>query len=335
MTRKITVATPTSLINVGQIANTYVSTGVFADYQQRLAANTLRRQADDLALFASYLAEAGVETQAHDFLNDPHAWQGITYGLVDGFVRWMLTQGYAIGSINVRLSTVKAYCKLVTKAGTLPTSEYALIKLINGYRHAEGRHIDQRRAITRRGPKKAQAVAISPDQASQLKKQPDSAQGRRDALLLCLLLDHGLRCGEIAGLTKDAINLSEGTLIFYREKVDKVQIHQLTRDTLLAAMKYFQVCTPTSKLLMGSRKDGTLYGVMSQRAITERVHARGEAIGLYGLSAHDCRHYWATAAVKGGTDIKSLQDAGGWSSPAMPLRYTASSKIANEGVRLG
>ena len=28
------------------------------------------------------------------------------------------------------------------------------------------------------------------------------------------------------------------------------------------------------------------------------------------------------------------QDAGGWSSPAMPLRYVEAAKIANEGVRL-
>ena len=35
------------------------------------------------------------------------------------------------------------------------------------------------------------------------------------------------------------------------------------------------------------------------------------------------------------TDIKSLQDAGGWSSPAMPLRYAETNKIANQGVKLG
>lgn len=335
MTQKITLATPTALLTIGQAANSYAAQGVFPDYQQRLSANTLRRQADDLALFAAYLTAAGVTTEAQALFDNPTTWQGITYGLVDGFVRWMLNEGYAIGSINVRLSTIKAYCKLVTKAGILDASAYALIKLITGYRHAEGRNIDQRREVTRKGPKKASAVSISPAQSICLKRQPETAQGKRDALLMCLLLDHGLRCGEVEGLTVHAINLSEGTLTFYREKVDKVQIHQLTRDTLIAAMKYLQICTPPARLLLGSRKNGSLYGVMSKRAITERVKTLGIAIGLVGLSAHDCRHYWATAAVKGGTDIKSLQDAGGWSSPAMPLRYTESSKIANEGVRLG
>ncbi len=99
-------------------------------------------------------------------------------------------------------------------------------------------------------------------------------------------------------------------------------------------MRYLEVCKPVNKLLMGSRKGGKLEGEMSERAITDRVKTLGESIGINGLSAHDCRHYWATSAVRNGTDIKSLQDAGGWSSPAMPLRYAESPTIANQGVKL-
>ena len=84
------------------------------------------------------------------------------------------------------------------------------------------------------------------------------------------------------------------------------------------------------------RIDGPLHDVgMSKRAVTARVRALGAAIGVDGLSAHDCRHYWATQAARSGTPIDRLQDAGGWSSPAMPLRYVEAAKIANEGVRLG
>jgi hypothetical protein len=35
-----------------------------------------------------------------------------------------------------------------------------------------------------------------------------------------------------------------------------------------------------------------------------------------------------------GTQIRALQDAGGWSSPAMPLRYAESARIANEGAEV-
>ncbi len=336
-TRMSTELTPISpLTLVGQIANAYAAQTVFTDYHERIAPNTLRRQTDDLCLFSAYLSDAGLLIAVNDLLHIPGTWGGISHGLVSGFVRWMLGKGYAIGSINVRLSTVKAYAKLAARAGVLFPTEYALIKLVEGYSHAEGRNIDQGREATRKGDKKSQAVSISSTQAALLKNQPDTHQGRRDAFLMCLLLDHGLRCGEVAALIPNDLSISSGTLKFYRQKVDKVQIHHLTRDTLHAALRYNELSYGGGvKLLLGSRKGGKLEGVMGERAITERVRVLGEQVGLVGLSAHDARHYWVDSAIKGGTDIKSLQDAGGWSSPAMPLRYAASNVIANQGVKLG
>jgi integrase len=317
--------------SIGQVANSYARQNVFTDYHERMANNTLKRQQTDLLHFATFLSEAGMQTG--DLFSTPDAWKDITYGLLTGFVRYQLHQGYAINSINVRLATVKAYCKLAAKAEIIPNDQYALIKLVTGYSPTHGRHVDQKREITRVGNKKAESVQLSPEQAKALKAQPDTHQGRRDGFLMCLLLDHGLRCGEVASLSAESVNLSTGLLTFYRQKVDKVQTHQLTRDTLLAAIRYFEVAKPKDKLLMGSRRGGTLEGIMSERAITDRVRVLGEKVGVHGLSAHDCRHDWAKSAIKE-TDIKSLQQAGGWSSSAMPLRYADDAKIANEGVKL-
>ena len=71
---------------------------------------------------------------------------------------------------------------------------------------------------------------------------------------------------------------------------------------------------------------------MSERAITQRVADLGKAVGIEGLSAHDCRHYWATSAARNGTAIDRLMQGGGWTSAAMPLRYIEAAAIANEGV---
>jgi integrase len=73
-------------------------------------------------------------------------------------------------------------------------------------------------------------------------------------------------------------------------------------------------------LLRGSHRSGRLmHGGMNRIAITVRVWVLGEALGIEGLSAHDCRHYWATAALASGTQIDRLQDAGSWAS--RPCRY--------------
>jgi hypothetical protein len=50
--------------------------------------------------------------------------------LVAAFVQWQLSQGYAIGSINVRLSTIKTYAKLASQAGALHPTEYAMIRTV-------------------------------------------------------------------------------------------------------------------------------------------------------------------------------------------------------------
>ena len=153
---------------------------------------------------------------------------------------------------------------------------------------------------------------------------------------MALLLDHGLRVGELAGLQVTDIDLQAGELRFYREKVDKEQTHRLTDDALRAALAYLERDAPAmGPLLRASRKDGRLHDVgMSKRAITARVRGLGRAIGVEGLSAHDCRHYWATQAARIGAPLDRLQDASGWASPAMPLRYVEAAKITNEGVRL-
>jgi integrase len=243
-------------------------------------------------------------------------------------------QGDAVGSINVRLSTLKTYTKLAAKTGVLSVEENALIRTITGYSHREARRVNERREAVRRGKKKENAVHIDLEQAKALKNQPDTSQGRRDTLLMCLLLDHGLRVGEVAGLQVSDFDLKAGELRFYRPKVDKQQTHKLSSDTLRAAYAWFYSgeAPKTGPLLRGSRKGGALTEAgMTDRAITDRVRVLGEAVGLFGLSAHDCRHYWATYWA-GKVDVLRLQEAGGWNSLAMPRRYVEESKIANEGM---
>jgi len=88
-------------------------------------------------------------------------------------------------------------------------------------------------------------------------------------------------------------------------------------------------------LFLATRKGGAFTRLgLTERAITKRVAFLGRRAGIVGLSAHDCRHYWATDAARNHTPLDRLMDAGGWASPAMPMRYIQRAKVANEGVRL-
>jgi integrase len=340
-----------SVAFAGQVANGHAAQGVFVDYLSRKSDNTIRSQAASLTRFADYLDRIG-EGIGQSFGADmaafaeavaafpdgaapnPDAWQGISWGLVEGFRNWMVQEGDAVSTINARLSAVKTYAKLAMKAGALTPEEYAVIRTVAGYSQKEAKRVNERREVTRRGHKKAQHVSIDKKQARKLKKQPDIPQGRRDALMLCLLLDHGLRVGEVARLQVSDFDLKAGEMHFYRPKVDKTQTHKLSGDTQRALQAWFESgdAPAVGPLLRASRKNGELTEAgMTEWSISQRVRTLGERIGLDGLSAHDCRHYWATFWADK-VDVLRLQEAGGWSSLAMPRRYVEESEIANEGM---
>lgn len=340
-----------ALLDLGRAANEAARRHAFADYQDEKSERTLRRQAGDLAVFAEFLAEiwqsaglAGRPPLAEALGNHPLVWKGITWGLVKSFRNWQRNRGFAIGTINLRLSTVRTYARLAFEAGILSEEEERLISGVRGYGNKAGRHIDEKRAAadvpTRIGAKKAEPVALTRDEVNLLKGQPDTGQGRRDALIICLLADLGLRVGEVATLTVGAFDLASGELRFYRPKVDKTQIMTLSpdgkKDTLQAAQAYIaKDALAVGPLLRRSRKDGALYGAgMTVRAINARVRTLGLALGIEGLSPHDLRHYWATRAARSGTPMDRLKQAGGWSSLSMPDRYIQEAEIANEGIRL-
>lgn len=318
------------LCELGQVANEFAQADTFHDYRIRKSFNTLRRQAADLNLFEQYLTSKGVEVG--DLVLDPRAWSGITWGLLAGFQKWQLGQGYSMGSVNVRTSTVKTYAKLAFKAGVLGPGEFALIQAVEMYGKREFSRMDATRQAkglaVRVGSKKADHVSISDDQATQLKSRPDTPQGRRDQLLMCLLLDHGLRVGEVAGLRVDNFDLSKGTFTVFRPKTGRTQTFRLTTDTLLSAIAYSRHTNKSGPLLLGSDKTGRLVGVMSTRAINRRVSELGILVDLVGLSPHDCRHYCATklARIK---NLRELMDVFGWSSPGMAIRYIESLQVVD------
>lgn len=162
--------------------------------------------------------------------------------------------------------------------------------------------------------------------------------------MLISLIYHSLRCEEVQLLQISSIDVDKGKFVFAQPKVDGELRHKMHLETHLAITAYFKHDYPKydahanrlqpGPLLLGSRKGGRLTGTMSKSAINQRVRALGEQIGVEDLSPHDCRHFWATSASEAGTDLESLQQAGGWASLEMPSRYIKRQHIANEQVKL-
>ena len=318
----ITPQPVTDLADVSALAEQFSKATRLTRYHEGLRDETIRRQKTDLLTFARFLAS--INTQAGDFYNDLSAWQGIRAGLLEAFIEWQKLQGYSIGTINVRLATLKAYCHLAYEVGILDIDTHTHIQGVKGIQRKQARNIDARREVSRVGYKKAQAVDIPIELFYTLKHPATGSLAKRDALLMCLLLDHGLRVGEIAILKRNAIALRSKLLTFYRPKVDEPQTDRMTDETLAAARVYLATLPAKQESLFD----------LAIISIQERVRTLGELAGISGLSPHDCRHSWATRAANHGTPLDRLRQAGGWSNIQTPLRYIKASAIANEGVIL-
>ncbi|CAN5604287.1 site-specific tyrosine recombinase XerD [soil metagenome] len=336
------IVSPT-ITDAGLVANRYASQQAFADYRLRKSANTLRAHKADLATFADYICASGVTgcPTGDELQSRPEAWLGVTWGYVQAFVNWMLGQGLAVTSVNRKLSTVKVYAKLAAKADTIDKHELTMINAVTGFSAKEFNRVNEKRSAlgtkTRQSTKKVINVSITVEQAKQLKEQPNTPQGRRDALIMCLLLDHGLRVGELAKMQVTNIDLAKGEIVFYRDKVQKSQRHAMTPDTFQALRAWAKSgdMPSTGYLLRQSNKAGVLGRAgITERSLGVRVRELGERIRIKGLGPHDCRHYWATRAISKGTDPFALLQAGGWTSMQTVQKYVDESKIANEGVKL-
>ena len=272
---------------------------------------------------------------AHYCQSVPAAWHGVTWGLVEGFVRWLLKHGYSVASINNRLSAVKVYARLAARASVIPAEEHALIREVRGYGQTEGKRVNERRVKSRVGHKKDEAIVLTADQARLLKSQHAlTPQGIRDRLLICLLLDLGLRAGEVATLRVEDFS-DPGYVTVYRQKTDSLDRMELTADILKALAVYAPYQRKEGLLLRGSRKNEELTEQnMSVRAIGSRVKILGrDILGIWELSPHDLRHTWATRAARN-SDPFTLRDAGGWTNMQTPGRYVERAKVVNEGIQL-
>lgn len=330
----------------GETADRVAAGSAFARFRDEKSANTLKTHDRALATWADYIAEVTRTNvlSADVYATDPTAWQGVTWGLVEGFRQWMLGEGYAISSLNVKLTCVKGYISQAARVGVIDYSALRLIDTVKGYhKRSIARNVDAKREQTRIGHKKAQPTVLQPAQIVELKTELQNIerpQAVRDLVLLCLLADHGLRVSEIEILTWQAIKWTERVFVFYRPKVDITATHRLTTDTYNALHHYRTLYPATlpadfSLLLQTTRlkKDGTGGELkeksLGRRAIQRRAERFGKLMAVADpVGCHDFRHHCATQMALEGHTLRELMDWFSWTNAGTAMRYVKSAEIA-------
>lgn len=160
-----------------------------------------------------------------------------------------------------------------------------------------------------------------------LRQQSDSALRDRDSCICLLMLDSGLRLGEVLGLKYGSLHLEEG-YISVLGKGDKERYVPVGQHTKKEFMRYLFTrigCASKCSLFEKSKEIPLTEGAV--RSLFRRLK---RMTGIERLHPHLLRHTFATRYLENGGDLYSLQLILGHTTLEMSKRYvqTTTRKMA-------
>jgi site-specific recombinase XerC len=165
--------------------------------------------------------------------------------------------------------------------------------------------------------------------AEQLKALLKSCEGkefiqRRDAAIIYLFLDSGLRRAELANLAVDDLDLDhrEVTVLGKGRRTRTVSFGRKAAWALdrylTERARHRQAADPA--LWLGEKGKGP----MTPNGIFQMIQRRGVAVGAGGLHPHVLRHTWVHFMKQANMSDDEIMKIAGWRSPQMLARYAAS-----------
>lgn len=151
-----------------------------------------------------------------------------------------------------------------------------------------------------------------------------AVKGVRDAALLSLLFDSGLRRRELLSLTPGCLDFERGVVSVPRRKGGNAGWSVMGQGTMVRLQKWLKVREPAEGIealfvQVGGARPGQALQAEGLKTLLARLAAEA---GLPRLGAHAFRRGWAVALVEAGAPTRVIQEAAGWSSEQQLLRYT-------------
>jgi integrase/recombinase XerD len=267
---------------------------VHLQVERGLAARTLDAYGDDLARYAAFLADRGIQacgavhrTDAHDFLA---AQAG---------------EGLSPATRARRLSALRGFHRFMVLEGWVADSPLETV----------------------RGPRRVRPLprVLRVDEIEALMASPDAtALGQRDRALLELAYAAGLRASEVCGLPVDRLDRDQ-RLVRVAGKGAKERWVPVGTAALTAIERYLH---DGRRQLVRSRRVAALFvnargTPLSRMGFWQILRRHVRAAGIRtAASPHTLRHSFATHLLEGGADLRVVQELLGHADIATTQIYT-------------
>lgn len=161
----------------------------------------------------------------------------------------------------------------------------------------------------------------------------------RDTAIVRLMIETGMRAGEVVDMQVDSIDLLNGRAVVVRGKGGKgrvVPFGPVTAQALdrwLRLRRGHRLAEADTALWLGDRGRRFSYDAL-HKALGERA----AAAGIVGFHPHKLRHTAAHRWLAAGGSEGGLMAVAGWKRPEMLMRYTqaqAADRAATEASKLG
>ncbi len=144
-----------------------------------------------------------------------------------------------------------------------------------------------------------------------------STYAHRDTAILCLLLDCGLRAGEVGTLTHADVSLDDRLLVVRQGKGRKDRVVPFSEDTAEAIRRYLETRPVLGASLFESERGGPL-GSSAVRQLVKRLAANA---GVEDAHPHRFRHTFALSFLRNGGDAFTLRRLLGHTSLTVTQGY--------------
>lgn len=272
-----------------------------------------------------------------DFLDwyDGNGRPGFTKATINAYREEMLQSGKSRSSINQALSAIRKLAAEAADNGLVPPT------LAYGVERVKGVKQEGVRAGNWLTKEEAEQLINAPVTRWRQEEIP-LRKAIRDQAILAVMIGAGLRRSEVAGLTWAMIQQRDGRwaiidLVGKRGRVRSVGIPPWVK---VALDRWAQTAgNRDGRIFLALNKDGSLAGVvrtkggthtdgfLTPQAIYNVVKEHVLAAGHYNrkgeaaLAAHDLRRTAAALALKGGADLRQIQQMLGHASITTTERY--------------